>query len=149
MSLGEPGAEESGAPQELPTASFELGEIVAERELSADEFFQAMEGDESFVDVYVLAIEEGYTEPRGGGEFALSDGSRVLGVLVTSADERMVVAFHFQLQDRPQSLLGRVEDERQTIVLYNRDGRAEISPRGVSIFDAVGNALGEGNHGEG
>ena len=149
VSLGEPGAGESGEPREVPTGSpFELGEITSERELTADEFFQAVEGDETFVDVYALATEEGYTEPRGGGEFTLSDGSRVHGLLLTSADERMVVAFHFQLQDRPQSLLARVEDERETVVLYNRDGRAEISPRGVSIFDAVANPLGEGNHGE-
>jgi hypothetical protein len=144
VSLGEPGTGESDAPPEVPTDSlFELGEIASERELTAEEFFQAVEGDETFVDVYALATEEGYTEPRGGGEYTLADGSAIRGLLLTSPDERMVVAFHFQLQDRPQSLLASVEGERETVVLYNRDGRAEISPQGVTIFDAVGNPLGE------
>jgi hypothetical protein len=145
VSLEEPGAGETAVPEEVPTgAPFELGEIASERELTADEFFQAAEGDETFDDVYALATEEGYTEPRGGGEYTLTDGSTIRGLLLTSADERMVVAFHFQLQDRSQSLVARVEDERETVVLYNRDGRAEISPQGVTIFDAVGNPLGEG-----
>ncbi|HUW96584.1 MAG TPA: hypothetical protein VMW58_12430 [Anaerolineae bacterium] len=110
VSLGEPGAGESAAPQEVATGSpFEMGEIVSERELTADEFFQAVEGDETFVDVYALATEEGYTEPRGGGEFTLTDGSVIRGLLLTSADEQMVVAFHFQLKERPQSLLARVD----------------------------------------
>jgi len=144
VSLGEPGEGESGASPEVPTGTpFELGEIVSERELTADEFFQAVEGDETFVGVYALATEQGYTEPRGGGEYTLTDGSAIRGLLLTSADERMVVAFHFQLQDRPQALLARVEDERETVVLYNRDGRADISPRGVTIFDAAGNPLSE------
>ncbi len=145
VSLEEPGAGETAVPQEVPTgAPFELGEIASERELTVDEFFQAVEGDETFDDVYALATEEGYTEPRGGGEYTLTDGSVVRGLLLTSADERMVVAFHFQLQDRSQSLLARVEDKRETVVLYNRDGRAEISPLGVTIFDALGQPLGEG-----
>jgi hypothetical protein len=144
VSLVQPGTGDSEAPEQIPTDSpFELGEISAERELTSEEFFQAVEGDETFGDVQSLASEEGYTEPRGGGEFTLTEGSVIRGLLLTSADERMVVAFHFQLQDRPQSFLARVEDERETVVLYNRDGRAEFSPQGVTVFDGMGNPLSE------
>ena len=44
--------------------AWEPVEVVSERELTPDEFFQAVEGDESFADVYALAGEQGYTQAQ-------------------------------------------------------------------------------------
>jgi hypothetical protein len=128
------------APADTP---FVPRDIVSERELSPSEFFRIVEGDETFTDVHALAEEQGYTEAHGGGEFALDDGSMIRGLLLTSADERMVVALQFQLQQRTQSLLARVEQERETVVLYDRQGHAEISAQGIRVFDGAGNPISE------
>ena len=134
------------APVETP---FVPGEVVSERELSSEEFFRIVEEDETFRDVHALATEQGYTEPQGGGEFALSDGSTIRGVLLTSADEQLVVAFQFRLQQRTQSLLARIEQERETVILYDRQGRAEISAQGIEVFDATGHPISENAHPQG
>ena len=144
VSLSTPEPEGTVLPGPGPTeVAFEPVEIVSERELAPEEFFQAVEGDETFQDVYALAMEQGYTEPEGGGEFVASDGMVVQGLLLSSAEEQLVVAFHFEWDEWTHSLLARLEAGSQTLVLYDRDGRAEISERGIRVFDAAGNPIGE------
>ncbi len=116
-------------------------EVVSERKLTPDEFLQAVEGDERFAEVYDLASEQGYTEAETGVEAVMSDGS-VLAVLPLSSPEGETVAvFRLKGDERSNSLLARLEDE--AVVLYDREGRAEITEQGVIVFDAGGNVIGD------
>jgi hypothetical protein len=116
-------------------------EVVSERELTPDEFFQAVEGDERFAEVYDLASEQGYTEAETGVEAVMSDGS-VLAVLpLTSPEGETVAAFRLEGDERSNSLLARLEEE--AVILYDREGRAEITEQGVRVFDAGGNVIGD------
>jgi len=116
-------------------------EVVSERELTPEEFFWAVEGDERFAEVLVLAAEEGYTDAETGVEAVMSDGS-VLAVLPLSSPEGETIgAFRLQGDERSNSLLARLEDE--TVILYDGEGRAEITEQGVRVFDADGNVIGD------
>jgi hypothetical protein len=143
----ETGYESPEATDLPPTPTLEPFEplgIVSEKELTPEEFLLAVEEDESFWDVFTLANEQGYTEPFGGGEFVASDGMVLRGLLLGSvAEEKLVTAIQFQGDDRTYSLLARVEAESKMVVLYDRNGRAEISEQGIKVFDAAGNPVGE------
>lgn len=148
-------AEESveiyGGPPEAP---FEPAEVVSQSELSSEEFFQAMEGDEDFADLYAFALEQGYSQPEQAGEIVASDGT-VLELLVLSSEGgEQVAAFRLRRDGGGHSLLARAEPERQTLVLYDRQGRAEIVMKGentveVTVFDAEGNVIGQAGTQEG
>jgi hypothetical protein len=122
-------------------AASEPVEVVSERELTTEEFFQAIEGDKRFAEVYDLASEQGYTEAETGVEAVMSDGS-VLAVLpLTSPEGESVAAFRLQGDERSNSLLARLEEE--AVILYDREGWAEITAQGVRVFDVGGNLIGD------
>ncbi len=118
-------------------------EIVSERELTPDEFFQAVEGDESFADVYALAAEQGYTEPGEASEAIASDGSEVQAILLSSPEGDNIGVFRIGQPGLTNSLLARPERGGEALVLYDREGGVEISEEGFSIFDAAGNPIAE------
>jgi hypothetical protein len=116
-------------------------EVVSERELTPDEFFQAVEGDESFADVYDLAAEQGYTEPGVATEVILSNATVLSGLALGSPQDEVIIAIQAATDERSSSMLLRYENE--TLVLYDREGRAEITEQGVVVFDAAGDPIGE------
>jgi hypothetical protein len=121
--------------------AWEPVEVLSERDLTPDEFFQAVEGDERFAEVHALAAEQGYTQAETGVEAVMSDGS-VLAVLpLNSPEGETIAAFRLEGDGRSNSLLARLEEE--AVILYDREGRAEITEQGVRIFDAGGNVIGE------
>jgi hypothetical protein len=139
-------------PTPTPEA-WEPVEIVSERELAAEEFFRLVEGDERFEDVYALAEEQGYTEPLAAREFRASDGSVMQSILLTSAMDQLVIAFRIYEGQTSTALLLRAEGEGETVILYDRQGRAEITvvdeeTVNVTVFDAAGNAIGASDLGE-
>jgi hypothetical protein len=142
------GAEETGEIFPTPTPeALEPVEIVSERELTTDEFFQRVEGDESFNDVYALAEEQGYTEPQVAREFTASDGSVMEIILLASPTDQPVIAFRIDRGQTSSSLLLRSEEGGETVVLYDRYGRAEMTVLDeetvdVRVFDAAGNPIG-------
>ena len=149
VSLSTPEPEEEleiyPAPSEVP---WQPVEVVSERELTPEEFFQRVQGDEDFADVYALAAEEGYTEPETAGEFVMSDGSELRAIVLSSPAGERVVALRLERGERSGCLLAGVEPQRDTLVLYDREGRAEITVRDeetveVRVFDAPGNPIGE------
>jgi hypothetical protein len=133
-------------PTPTPEA-LEPVELVSERELTTEEFFQRVEGDEGFEDVYALAEEQGYTEPRVAREFTASDGSVTEIILLASPTDQPVIAFRIDRGQTSTSLLLRAEDDGETVVLYDRHGRAEMTVLDeetvdVRVFDAAGNPIG-------
>lgn len=133
-------------PMATPGApSAAAGEIVSQTEISPDEFMQRVQGDEEFADVYALASEQGYTERETAGEFTMSDGTTLDTLVLRSPAGQRVVAFRLARADCRGSLLVRAEGE--TLILYDRDARAEMTAReqaiDIKVFDAAGNPIGE------
>ena len=121
--------------------AWETVEVVSERELTTEEFFQAVEGDESFADVYALAAEQGYTEQGMAAEVILSNATVVSGLALGSPQDEAIIAIQAASGERNSSLLLRYENE--TLVLYDRHGRLELTEQGVAVFDAAGDPIGE------
>jgi len=121
--------------------AWETVEVVSERELTPDEFFQAVEGDESFADVYALAAEQGYTEQGVAAEVILSNATVLSGLALGSPEDEAIVAIQAASGERNSSMLLRYENE--TVVLYDRQGRLELTEQGVAVFDAAGDPIGE------
>ena len=147
---GLPAREEDGGQQPTTTveaypAPTEVAsgpvEVVSERELTTEEFFQAVEGDESFADVYALAAEQGYTEQGGAAEVILSNATVLSGLALGSPQDEAIIAIQAASGERNSSLLLRYENE--TLVLYDRHGRLELTEQGVAVFDAAGDPIGE------
>ncbi len=147
---GLPAREEDGGQQ--PTTTVEAYpvptgvasapvEVVSERELTTEEFFQAVEGDESFADAYALAAEQGYTEQGGAAEVILSNATVLSGLALGSPQDEAIIAIQAASGERNSSLLLRYENE--TLVLYERQGRLELTEQGVAVFDAAGDPIGE------
>jgi hypothetical protein len=122
-------------------AASEPVEVVSERELTTEEFFQAIEGDERFAEVYDLASEQGYTEAGVATEVILSNATVLSGLALGSPQDEVIIAVQAATDERSSSLLLRYENE--TIVLYDRQGRLELTEQGVAVFDAAGDPIGE------
>lgn len=136
-----PGTPQAEDPSDLvPPATpvnLEPLEVISERELSTKEFMSLAAGDAKFVDVYALAQEQGYADPKGGGEFILSDGSSIHSLVIAApAQEQVVVALRFANGERNSSLLARVEIESQTVIIFDRSGGVRISERGFELLAA-------------
>ncbi|HUW11004.1 MAG TPA: zinc-ribbon domain-containing protein [Anaerolineae bacterium] len=116
-------------------------EIVSERELTTEEFFQAVEGDESFADVYALAAEQGYTEQGMAAEVILSNATVLSGLALGSPQDEAIIAIQAASGEGNSSMLLRYENE--TIVLYDREGRLELTEQGIAVFDSAGDPIGE------
>jgi hypothetical protein len=130
------------------TQTWESVEVVSQREFTPAELLQAVEGDDDFADVYALANEQGYTNPGAAGEMVFSDGSVVTGLDLTSPQGDVVAVLHFHNDEQSGALLARAEPDRRTLILYNREGRAEITAvdeQNVQVrsFDATGNPISE------
>jgi hypothetical protein len=138
-----PTIEATGAAAAPTQGPFERVEIVSQKEMTAEEILKELKDDERFQDLVVLASEEGYTDPLGGGRFTASDGKVAIGLVIASiAEEKVVTAVQLTDRDRTHSLLARVDDASETLILYDRDGRAEISGQGIKVFDGAGNPIG-------
>jgi hypothetical protein len=122
-------------------AASEPVEVVSERELTTEEFFQAIEGDERFAEVYDLASEQGYTEAGVATEVILSNATVLSGLALGSPQDEVIIAIQAATDERSSSLLLRYENE--TVVLYDRQGRLELTEQGVAVFDAAGDPIGE------
>jgi hypothetical protein len=122
-------------------AASEPVEVVSERGLTPDEFFQAVEGDEQFAEVYDLASEQGYTEPGVATEAILSNATVLSGLALGSPQDEVVIAIQAANDERSSSMLLRYENE--TLVLYDRQGRLELTEQGVAVFDAGGDPIGK------
>jgi hypothetical protein len=130
-------------------ATSEPVEVVSQTELTREEFFQVVQEDEEFADLYSLATDWGYTAQGPAGRMTFSDGSRVVGIDLLSSEGEIVGALHFDTAARSVSLLARAEPERQTLILYNREGRTELTTvDGVTVdiktFEATENPVSEG-----
>jgi len=127
------------------TISFAPVEIVSQTEISPQEFMQRVQGDQEFADVYALASVQGYTDSETAGEFTLSDGTTLHTLVLRSPAGQRVAALRFARADSVGSLLVRAEGE--TLILYDRDGRAEMTTRDqtvdIKVYDAAGNPIAE------
>jgi hypothetical protein len=132
-------------PEESP---FEHVEVISQTELTPEEFLQRVQGDEEFADLYSLATGQGYTVLGPAGEMSFSDGSLVAGIDLSSPDGDLVAALNFATAARSVSLLALRDPERQMLILFNREGRAQLTAVNggtveIETFDGSGNPVSE------
>jgi hypothetical protein len=114
-------------------------EITSQRELSTEEFFRRVEGDEKFGDIYAFALDQGYTESGSAAEVIFNDGTVISGLGFTAPFGQNVIALWISAAEAKTSILVRMEDEK--MILYDREGGVEISEQGVDVFETVENTV--------